>query len=1028
MLVHIYMSLQSKLSRMKKKSHSSLMFLMTLFLICQIILCYNMNMVRAQLDATTDKQALLSFKSLVSDPQSALNQWKLDSSHCNWPGVNCTNNGARVRSLVLNGHGLIGIIPPQLSNLTSLQILDLSGNSFFGHIPSELSRLASLQILVLAVNSINGTIPPALGNLPRLKILDLSRNNLSGAIPTTFGFLPNLTRLLIAENHISGKIPTELGRLRNLLELQLSTNQLTGEIPFSICNMSSLVFLSLTGNMLTGKLPSNIGHDLPRLTQLYLANNKLEGPIPSSLSTASQMQVIDLSTNRFSGSLPLLGNLKNLIKLNLGNNRLSSTTELNFQAFGSLTNCTKMEQLILELNQLGGELPISVSNLSANLQEFCIGENFFTGGFPQGFDKYQNLFALAINKNFFKGEIPSSIGQLKQLQRLMVHRNELYGEIPDIFGNLTRLDLLAMSNNQLSGGFPSSLAYCERLSKLYLAGNKLTGSITNHISGLSSLSRLQLAHNLFTGSLPMEIGNLKQLEVLDVSENLLSGNITTEITKCSSLRNLSMARNNLTGSIPSLLGELASLEGLDLSSNKLTGPVPKELENLEVLKTLNLSFNQLEGQIPRNGVFVNLTWDSLQGNYKLCGFNQEAAEKLRVKICTSNSHLLPKILIPVSCFIVLVCAICCFFWVLITQTNKNRGNKKRSSSAIIRSLPRLSYSEIQRATNGFAAENLIGKGGFGTVYKAVFENTRKLGVNTISAVKVLDLGQSKASKSFDAECEALRNIRHRNLVKVFTSCSSIDHTGADFKALIMEFMSNGNLDICLYPRDIESGLFLTLSQRLNIAIDVASALDYLHHHCEPPVVHCDLKPGNVLLDENMAAHVGDFGLARFLLQNPQQNDISTIGLKGSIGYIAPEYGQAVKASTSGDVYSFGILLLEMFIAKKPTDEMFKEGLNLNTYASTIQEKKITDIADPRLFKDNENYTQSSNTSTNNFTGSESSISIDNNSRHDLFNRSEECAAAAIRLGLSCATHSAKERLTMAEALTKLQELMKILVG
>ncbi|KAG6674000.1 putative receptor-like protein kinase At3g47110 isoform X1 [Carya illinoinensis] len=1020
------MLLESKLSKMKKKSHSPLMFL-TLFLICQIILCYNMNIVRAQLDATTDKQALLSFKSLVSDPKSALSQWNLNSSHCDWPGVNCTNNGARVRSLVLNGHGLIGTIPPQLSNLTSLQILDLSGNSFFGHIPSELSRLASLQILVLSINSINGTIPLELGNLPRLKMLDLSRNNLTGAIPITFGFLPSLTMLLIAENQLSGKIPAELGLLRNLLWLQLPMNQLTGEIPFSICNMSSLVFLSLTGNMLTGKLPSNIGHDLPRLTELYLANNKLEGPIPNSLSNASQLQVIDLSINRFIGSLPLLGNLKNLTKLNLGNNRLSSTTELNFQAFGSLTNCTKMEQLILELNQLGGELPVSVSNLSANLQEFCIGENFFTGGFPQGFDKYQNLFALAINKNFFKGEIPSSIRQLKQLQRLMVHGNKLSGDIPDIFGNFTRLYFLSMSDNQLSGGFPSSLVYCQRLSALYLAGNKLTGSITKHISGLSSLSRLLLARNLFIGSLPMEIGNLKQLEVLDISENLLSGNITTEITKCLSLRHLRMARNNLTGLIPSSLGELASLEGLDLSSNELSGPVPKELENLEVLKTLNLSFNQLEGQIPINGVFVNLTWDSLQGNYKLCGFNQEVTEKLRVNICTSNSHLLPKILIPVSCFLVLVCAMCCFFWALITRKNKNRGNKKRSSSAIIGSLPRLSYSEIQRATNGFAAENLIGKGGFGTVYKAVLENTGKLGVNTIYAVKVLDLGQSKASKSFDAECEVLRNIRHWNLVKVFTSCSSIDHTGADFKALIMEFMSNGNLDNWLYPEDIESGLFLTLTKRLNIAIDVASALDYLHHHCEPPVVHCDLKPGNVLLDVNMAAHVGDFGLARFLLQNPQQNEISTIGLKGSIGYIAPEYGQGGKASTGGDVYSFGILLLEMFIAKKPTDEMFKEGLNLNKYASTMQQKKITDIADPRLFKDNENYTRSSNTSNSNFTSGESS-NIDNNSNHGWFNRSEECAAAVIRLGLSCAAHSAKDRLTIGEALTKLQELMKILVG
>lgn len=155
------------------------------------------------------------------------------------------------------------------------------------------------------------------------------------------------------------------------------------------------------------------------------------------------------------------------------------------------------------------------------------------------------------------------------------------------------------------------------------------------------------------------------------------------------------------------------------------------------------------------------------------------------------------------------------------------------------------------------------------------------------AIKVLDLKQNKASRSFIAECEALRSVRHRNLVKAITSCSSIDHGGAEFKALVMEFMSNSSIDKWLYPEDNESGLSLNLTERLNIAIDVASAVDYLHHDCDPPVVHCDLKPGNVLLDDDMGAHVGDFGLARFLLQNTAQNQCSTILLKGSIGYIPP---------------------------------------------------------------------------------------------------------------------------------------------
>ena len=264
-------------------------------------------------------------------------------------------------------------------------------------------------------------------------------------------------------------------------------------------------------------------------------------------------------------------------------------------------------------------------------------------------------------------------------------------------------------------------------------------------------------------------------------------------------------------------------------------------------------------------------------------------KSLRVTTCVtktkSNSDLALKVIIQTSSFIVLVCALC-LVCAAINKKKRETINNESSSSELKGLPPRLSYSEIQLATNGFVATNLIRRGAFGSVYRAVF-STGESEIHTTVAVKVLDLTQSKASKSFDAECEALRNIQHQNLVKVFTSCSSIDHTGAEFKALAMEFMSIGNLYKWLYPEDVECGSTLTLTQILNIAIDVASALDHLHHDFDPPVVHCDLKPGNVLLDEDMTAHVGDFGLARFLSHDSSQNGSSTIGLKGSIGYIAP---------------------------------------------------------------------------------------------------------------------------------------------
>ncbi|EEF36217.1 serine-threonine protein kinase, plant-type, putative [Ricinus communis] len=280
-----------------------------------------------------------------------------------------------------------------------------------------------------------------------------------------------------------------------------------------------------------------------------------------------------------------------------------------------------------------------------------------------------------------------------------------------------------------------------------------------------------------------------------------------------------------------------------------------------------------------------------------------------------------------------------------------------------------------------------------------------------------------SSESTSTKCETLRNVRHRNLVKVITSCSSIEHTGEEFKALVMEFISHGSLDKWLYEEaDGEgSGLCLTLLQRLNIAIDVASAMDYLHNDCEPPILHCDLKPGNVQLDHDMVAHVADFGLARFASQDSSRNGSRTIGVRGSIGYIAPEYGMGGSASTSGDVYSFGILLLELFIAKKPTNVMFQEGLSLSNFAMRVNENHVTEIADPRLFKSAGQFSTES-TITNDYF-SDHDISRNSN-RSSSAEKGEEFIAAAIRVGLSCAAHSANDRLTMREALSKLQKIKK----
>ncbi|KAL6318443.1 hypothetical protein AAG906_041209 [Vitis piasezkii] len=945
---------------MKKLHHLSLFILHF-----QIILFSSMNRVEA-LDANPNKQALLSFKSTVSDPQNALSDWNSSSSHCTWFGVTCTSNGTSVHSLHLPGVGLSGIIPPHLFNLTSLQVLDLSNNSFQGQIPAGLSHCYNLREINLRRNQLVGPLPSQLGHLSRLKFMDVYANNLSGAIPPTFGNLTSLTHLNLGRNNFRDEIPKELGNLHNLVLLRLSENQFSGQIPNSLYNISSLSFLSLTQNHLVGKLPTDMGLALPNLRQLLLAENSFEGLIPSSLNNALEIQFLDLSSNLFQGSIPSLGNMNKLIMLNLGVNNLSSTTELNLQVFDSLTNCTLLESLILNSNKLAGNLPSSVANLSAHLQHFCIESNLFTGKLPRGIDKFQSLISLTMQQNLFTGELPNSIGRLNKLQRIFVHENMFSGEIPNIFGNLTQLYMLTLGYNQFSGRIPVSIGECQQLNTLGLSWNRLNGSIPIEIFSLSGLSKLWLEKNSLQGSLPIEVGSLKQLSLLNVSDNQLSGNITETIGNC--LR-----------------------------------------------------------QVPRSGVFMNLSWDSLQGNDMLCGSDQDVAGKLRLHTCSTkkkqSKHFGLTISIAVVGFTLLMCVIFYSIWALVSRRRKKKGTKESFFSRPFKGFPeKMSYFEIRLATNSFAAENLIGEGGFGSVYKGVLR-TGEDGAGTTLAIKVLDLQQSKASQSFYAECEALRNIRHRNLVKVITSCSSIDHTGGEFKALVMEFMSNGSLYNWLNPEDSQSRSSLTLIQRLNIAIDVASAMDYLHHDCDPPIVHCDLKPGNVLLDDDMAAHVGDFGLARFLSQNPSQSESSTIGLKGSIGYIAPEYGLGGKASTNGDAYSFGILLLEIFTARKPTDEIFQQGLNQKKYALAVQANQVSEIVDPGIFSHTNSSELSpfiSSSASSNHSSTSSTISVGRN-------KNEECLAAIIRVGLCCADHSPSDRLTMRETLTKLQEIRKFLL-
>ncbi|XP_043687564.1 LRR receptor-like serine/threonine-protein kinase EFR [Telopea speciosissima] len=977
----------------------------------------------------TDRLSLLEFKKQTYDPYEALSSWN-DSIHfCNWEGITCGHrHQQRVIRLDLQGKGLGGNISRSIGNLTFLHFLNIANNSFHGKIPQEVGNLIRLQYIVFHNNTLEGELPTSLANCTRLREIRFSYNNLmgkipvelfrsllkleiiyitkngfTGEIPASLGNISSLRVIHLSENGLQGSIPESFGQLTNLYFLALSLNKLVGMIPVSLYNLSSLEMISLPFNQLHGSLPRDIGLTLPNLKKLAIAHNLFLGSIPSSISNISTFELIDLGANSFVGPIPNnLGNLQNLQWFSISENQCGTGEADDLDFVKSLVNCTNLEILDLTDNGFKGPIPNFKANLSTQLSMIFLGGNQISGIIPTRIENLVNLTFLSMENNFLEGNIPSSVGKLPKLQRLSLDGNRLSGHIPSSIGNLTVLYELYLDANNLNGSIPSSIGNCQQLQYLTFSNNNLQGPVPKQLFLIPSLSiSLNLSSNSLVGSLPIEIGNLKSLSTIDISKNRLSGEIPSSIGDCNSLEHLYMGGNFFEGTVPQSLTLLKGLRDLDLSHNNLSGQIPKDLQNLLALWSLNLSFNSLEGEVPTKGIFGNKSAILVNGNDKLCGGIAElhlpACKKHRsTKREKSNAIRIGLAIIVVVLAFLLIFSFLTFYWI------RRSKSKPQSTSLIGEQFLKLSYKELFQATGGFASANFIGSGSFGSVYKGIINQDE-----TIVAVKVLNLQNPIAYKSFLAECEALRNIRHRNLVKILTSCSSLDSKGKDFKALVYEFMPNESLDDWLHlPMESNNhSRSLSLLQRLNIAIDVASALDYLHYHCYATIVHCDLKPSNILLDSDMAAHVSDFGLMRLLLEpddNSSQNRTSTIGIKGSIGYTAPEYGMGGRASIQGDMFSYGILLLEMFTGKRPTYQMFTDDLNLHNFAKAALPTHVMQILDPTLLPKEEQI-------------EEDVINKTEGPSH-MTDNLQDCITSIIEIAVKCSMELPRERMNMNDVL------------
>ncbi|GLT52144.1 hypothetical protein SLA2020_254990, partial [Shorea laevis] len=814
--------------------------------------------------AVTDSRDAAALISLKAECKNLPPNWS-GSDPCGdgWVGIGCSNS--RVTSITLGSLGLEGQVFGDIPSLTELQTLDLSYNKgLTGSLPPSIGNLKKLTNLKLVGCGFNGTIPDTIGNLQQLAILSLNSNNFEGQIPPSIGNLSNLYWLDLADNQLGGSIPVSDGTTHGLDMLvhtkyfYLGQNQLSGEIPEKIFSSNmALVHLFFDSNNLTGPIPSTLGL-VQSLQVIRFDHNFLSKSIPSNLNNLTSLQELYLSNNKLSGSLPSLTGMSKLNTLDLSNNKFSTyVTPTWVSSLSSLTT------LRMENTQLQGQVPVNLFSIP-NLQTVGLKGNQLNGTLAIGMG-FSNQLSLIDLQNNLISDFDETEGYNIQI---ILADNPICDETSTtkIYCVVPQSNSTSLYTTPPNSCLPTTCSSDQVFSPTCRCAYPYTGILFFRVIFFSDLGNSTMYSALQTNL--MQFFKFNNFPVDSISLSNLRRNPSRYL-----LFNLCIfpyGQDSFNRTSVSTIAFIFSNQSYKPPSN-LYGPY----------FFLGDVYNYFSG--PKNskkstsGIIIGaavggsalLLISLLAGVYASC-------QKKKVERASVESN-------PFA------------HW----EVKKSSGNIPQLKGARC-----FSFEELKKYTNNFSEANDIGFGSYGKVYRGTLPN------GELVAIKQAQQGSIQGGLEFKTVIEHLSRVHHKNVVNLLGFCFEQGE-----QMLIYEYVPNGSLYETLSRK---SGIRLDWTRRLKIALGAARGLAYLHELANPPIIHRDIKSTNILLDQRLTAKVADFSLSK-PISDSEKGHVTT-QVKGTMGYLDPEYHMTQQLIEKSDVYSFGLLLLELVAGRRPIEE------------------------------------------------------------------------------------------------------------